>query len=282
MAALPDHSVNRIFTSLGNIEATPLASLTFPFFTTGDVLYVTRRARNVNEKEEAGRLMFHHDRLTTLYVTGGPRCAVAVRTAPKFVTSEEIQTNRKLLDQDAVDATLTRIRLHSPTSTFSTSARLDMIPGQVIILDIKSFIEGAACAVEGYELKSPILGLTGDFSLRSTLEKKALMVAGNRCPTVLDMLRDETLWCSFRHGNRRQRWFLFSLSPTSLGVKLRVVAFSSSEETHPVENDGKDESGMEGQFLVCGPAGTRTVVLWWMDWEDGIPLEEIEVEGFYC
>ncbi|KAF8999569.1 hypothetical protein BDZ89DRAFT_935827, partial [Hymenopellis radicata] len=150
---LPDYSGNRILTSLGNIEATPLASITFPSFTTGDVLYVTGRARNVVDKEEAGKMMFHQDRLTTLYVTGyvyirnalpfrqrlGTEAQMSPYSPPVRYLSEEIQSNMKLLDHGAVDATLTRLRLHSSTIatlTFSTSARLDIIPGQAIILDL--------------------------------------------------------------------------------------------------------------------------------------------------
>ncbi|KAK0243638.1 hypothetical protein EDD85DRAFT_944965 [Armillaria nabsnona] len=38
---LPDSSGNRIMMSLGNIEATPLASLTLIFYMTGDILYMT-------------------------------------------------------------------------------------------------------------------------------------------------------------------------------------------------------------------------------------------------
>jgi len=56
-------------TSLGNVEATPLASLTFVSFKTGDILYLTGNARNLYGAE-AQAVMPLQDRLTEIFITG--------------------------------------------------------------------------------------------------------------------------------------------------------------------------------------------------------------------
>lgn len=56
-------------TSLGNIEATPLASLTFVDFVSGDILYLTGDAENL-VGEDALQLMPFQKTLTTIRVTG--------------------------------------------------------------------------------------------------------------------------------------------------------------------------------------------------------------------
>ncbi|KAJ3317612.1 hypothetical protein HDV06_001344 [Boothiomyces sp. JEL0866] len=48
---LPDYSGNRFYQSLGNIQSDNAAGLVIPNFETGDLLYVTGRARNVFDKE---------------------------------------------------------------------------------------------------------------------------------------------------------------------------------------------------------------------------------------
>ncbi|KAF8625929.1 hypothetical protein AX17_006655 [Amanita inopinata Kibby_2008] len=66
---LPDYSGNRYMTSLGNIEATPHASLTILSFTNGDVLYLTGIAKNLLGLE-ANAIMPLQERITTVYITG--------------------------------------------------------------------------------------------------------------------------------------------------------------------------------------------------------------------
>lgn len=56
-------------TSLGNIEATPLASLTFVDFVSGDILYLTGDAENL-VGPDALKLMPFQKTLTTVCVTG--------------------------------------------------------------------------------------------------------------------------------------------------------------------------------------------------------------------
>ncbi|ATG45626.1 pyridoxamine 5'-phosphate oxidase family protein [Phaeobacter piscinae] len=66
---LPDHSGNRFYQSLGNIETDPQVGLVFPDFTTGDVLYITGDAENLLD-DEAEALMPRVSMLTRIKVTG--------------------------------------------------------------------------------------------------------------------------------------------------------------------------------------------------------------------
>lgn len=65
---IPDYSGNRFFSSLGNIEATGVAGITFCDFTTGDLLYITGSAYNVLDAEQAEALMPGAQRLTCITV----------------------------------------------------------------------------------------------------------------------------------------------------------------------------------------------------------------------
>ena len=66
---LPDHSGNRFYQSLGNIQSNRQVGLTFPNFESGDVLYVTGDAENLFD-EEAEALMPRVKLVTRIRVTG--------------------------------------------------------------------------------------------------------------------------------------------------------------------------------------------------------------------
>ncbi|WP_299669440.1 pyridoxamine 5'-phosphate oxidase family protein [uncultured Ruegeria sp.] len=66
---LPDHSGNRFYQSLGNIETDPQVGLVFPDFTTGEVLYVTGSAENLLD-DDAETLIPRVRILTRIKVTG--------------------------------------------------------------------------------------------------------------------------------------------------------------------------------------------------------------------
>ncbi len=66
---LPDHSGNRFYQSLGNIETDKQVGLAFPDFTTGDVLYITGDAENLYDTE-AEAIMPRVGLLTRIQVTG--------------------------------------------------------------------------------------------------------------------------------------------------------------------------------------------------------------------
>ncbi|MGL6314105.1 hypothetical protein [Vibrio sp. WXL103] len=66
---LPDHSGNRFYQSLGNIETDKQVGLIFPDFNTGDLLYLTGDAENLFD-EDAEQLMPRVRLLTRIKLTG--------------------------------------------------------------------------------------------------------------------------------------------------------------------------------------------------------------------
>jgi predicted pyridoxine 5'-phosphate oxidase superfamily flavin-nucleotide-binding protein len=150
---LPDFSGNRIMTSLGNIEATPFASMTFIDFVTGDVLYLTGKAQNLIG-DEAKAVMPLQNALTMLDVTGytlvkdalpvRQEAGSEVQRSPysppiKFLSEEpQSQSSKILSGKDQASALLSKIRIHSGsiiTFSFALSRNLSIKPGQAIILD---------------------------------------------------------------------------------------------------------------------------------------------------
>ncbi|KAF5377819.1 hypothetical protein D9615_006810 [Tricholomella constricta] len=156
---LPDFSGNRFMTSLGNIEATPLASLTFVSFTTGDILYLTGKATNLFNFD-AQLIMPLQNGLTAVYVTGyvyvsdalpvRQRPNTTAKTSPysppiRLLAEEETKSTLFTLSthSKAITALLTRIVLHSPTIatfTWDASAQLPVVPGQAAILDFSPLL----------------------------------------------------------------------------------------------------------------------------------------------
>ncbi|MEP2987867.1 MAG: hypothetical protein ABJN65_17990 [Parasphingorhabdus sp.] len=66
---MPDHSGNRFYQSLGNIETDRQVGLVFPDFTTGDMLYITGNAENLYDAD-AKEIMPRVELLTRIQVTG--------------------------------------------------------------------------------------------------------------------------------------------------------------------------------------------------------------------
>ncbi|KXN85012.1 hypothetical protein AN958_11857 [Leucoagaricus sp. SymC.cos] len=152
---LPDYSGNSMMTSLGNIECTPLASLTFVDFVTGDVLYLTGTATNV-VGTDTHTIMPFQNALTLIHTTGYVfvRDALPVRqkegtenraspySPPVRLLAEEASMNL-FNNDDRPDATLARIDIHAlnvMTFTWESSKDLEILPGQAIILDCSSFL----------------------------------------------------------------------------------------------------------------------------------------------
>ncbi|KAJ6507358.1 hypothetical protein C8R47DRAFT_1209265 [Mycena vitilis] len=150
---LPDFSGNRFMTSLGNIEATPLASLTFVDFVSGDILYLTGDAENL-VGQDAMKLMPFQKALTTVHVTGYTfvRDALPVRQrngtiaekspySPPIRLLAEETAPLALLDKS--EALLSRIDLRSPsiaTFTWDASVELQIKPGQAVIMDMSPLV----------------------------------------------------------------------------------------------------------------------------------------------
>lgn len=153
ICVIPDYSGNRMMQSLGNIDATPLASLTFVDFFSGHILYLTGEAKNL-VGSDARAIMPRANSLTTISITGYVfvEDSIAVRQQPgstvnrspysppiRFLT-DETQDSQSLAD---VSVTLTRVKLHSPhvaTFTFTSSAPVIIRPGQHAILDLTSLV----------------------------------------------------------------------------------------------------------------------------------------------
>ncbi|KAF9076764.1 hypothetical protein BDP27DRAFT_1283537 [Rhodocollybia butyracea] len=154
--AMPDYSGNRILTSLGNVEATPLASLTFVNFETGAILYLTGEATNY-VGEEAKQIMPMHNKnaLTTLFVTGYTfvldalpvRQTVGTPAEPspysppiRFLAEEDGQLSLAKPDQMVL---LASINMHSPTIAtfwFRSPDPLAIKPGQAAILSFAALL----------------------------------------------------------------------------------------------------------------------------------------------
>ncbi|KAG6851841.1 hypothetical protein C0991_005555, partial [Blastosporella zonata] len=150
---------NRYMTSLGNIEASHLASLTFVCFTSGTVLYLTGAATNLFGVA-AQRLMPMHSQnaLTTTYITGFTLVADAlpVRQRPGTTpTPSPYSPPVRFLAEESgggtrieeATALLTRIEIHSPTLatfTWAPSEKLTIIPGQAVIMDFTPLIGAKA------------------------------------------------------------------------------------------------------------------------------------------
>ncbi|EGQ7996635.1 oxidoreductase [Vibrio vulnificus] len=84
---MPDHSGNRFYQSIGNIQTNKQVGLTFPDFNTGDLLYLTGDAENLFD-EEAELVMPRVNLLTRIRVTG----AVHIRQGLnlKMVSDEQL------------------------------------------------------------------------------------------------------------------------------------------------------------------------------------------------
>ncbi|KAF7357898.1 putative PNPOx domain-containing protein [Mycena venus] len=153
---IPDFSGNRFMTSLGNIEATPLASLTFIDFVSGDILYLTGGAENL-VGDDALKLMPFQKTLTTVYATGYTlvRDALPVRqrngtspegspySPPIRLLAEEAPAVALLNKAEHATALLSRVDLHSSsiaTFTWESSVDLHINPGQAIIMDMSPLV----------------------------------------------------------------------------------------------------------------------------------------------
>ncbi|RXW14497.1 hypothetical protein EST38_g11357 [Candolleomyces aberdarensis] len=156
---IPDYSGNRFMSSLGNIEYTPLASVLIVDFDTGDVLYLTGDAENL-QGQAAEDIMPLHKSLTTLRVTGYRflKDALPLRQK-KDIEPSPYSPAIKLLKEEIElqgahttffegvggklpQAVLQKIDLHSPNiATFTfRSPSLSIQPGQAIILDFKALL----------------------------------------------------------------------------------------------------------------------------------------------
>jgi len=165
---IPDYSGNRMMQSLGNVDATPLASLTFFDFVSGDILYVTGNAKNI-VGPDAQAIIPRVNVITTVETTGYVFIAnaLAVHQKPgsnierspysppvRFLAEEKAPSDISL---ENVSISLTRIKLHTPsvaTFIFTSSKPVTIKPGQHAIIDMTAFSGKEAyqhMAHEGFE-----------------------------------------------------------------------------------------------------------------------------------
>jgi len=157
---LPDHSGNRFYQSLGNIETDKQVGLAFPNFVTGDILYITGNAENLFDAA-AESLMPRVSLLTRIQVTG----AVFVKGALnlQLVSDEQLSPYnppvrylRSELEEmghaadivetsKSIDASLVSVRRLSDTVstfTFELSEEIDAwLPGGFGIFDFSEMLD---------------------------------------------------------------------------------------------------------------------------------------------
>ncbi|KAL4764810.1 putative oxidoreductase, FAD-binding [Aspergillus foveolatus] len=158
---LPDYSGNRFLSSLGNIEASGLAGFTIVDFESGDILYLTGKAKNVVGEEACTIIKRHSGCITLLEVTGYTlvRDALPVRQAPGSVVGRSpYSPNIKYLVEEAevqgFGGTSEKARLQSARQLSSDLAvfrfkvvpndtggvRLSIRPGQAVVLDFMDWL----------------------------------------------------------------------------------------------------------------------------------------------
>lgn len=152
---IPDYSGNRLMTSLGNIEATPVAAVTIIDFITGNILYLTGQARTA-VGHEAQSIMPRQRVVTLLEVTGYTfvRDALPLRqrpgtspipspySPPVRLLAEEVAGSSKYFEEETA-LTLARVQLLSKdlaTFTWESSKPISIQPGQTAILDFSDLV----------------------------------------------------------------------------------------------------------------------------------------------
>lgn len=228
-------------TSLGNVEASSRAAMTFLDFETGSTLYLTGTARNL-VGSEAQALMPRQNLLTTLYTEAFIyiRNALPIRQRPgteverspysppiKFLAEEKQVQQLQVLD--GIYVTLVRIELLSrtlATFTFETDKEVKIRPGQAAALDFTDLLGATQYAhmapgnetsvnddrIRTWTVSSSSLGETKTFSL-TMREKPGGLVTG-------------ALFNLTRHASVKMPAILEDSRP--LGLKVRLVGITGS------------------------------------------------------
>ena len=156
---LPDHSGNRFYQSLGNIETDKQVGMIFPDFTNGDILYITGTAENLHDAE-AEAIMPRVGLLTRIQVNGAVfvkaglnlRLTSDEQYSPynppvKYLKSELAQMGHVTEAQTAepVKATLVSTEAHSQsmsTFTFQLSSPIEQgLPGGFGVFDFSGLLD---------------------------------------------------------------------------------------------------------------------------------------------
>ncbi|KAL3447307.1 hypothetical protein BJX65DRAFT_318197 [Aspergillus insuetus] len=156
---LPDYSGNRFMSSLGNIEVNGVAGFTIVDFDSGDVLYLTGKARNLIG-DEAREVMSRHASVTVLETTGYTLVAGALpvrqRPGSKIGRSPYSPKVRYLVEEAESELGSSvahkaqfesAVQLSSDLAVFRFklipkpgAAALRIQPGQAIVLDFMDWL----------------------------------------------------------------------------------------------------------------------------------------------
>lgn len=252
-------------TSLGNIEVTPLASLTFVSFTTGDILYITGDARTLIGRPSRD-LMPLQNALTTVYVTGYivVRNALPIRQRFNTITEPspysppirllaEESVHSTLYEATEVSALLTGVKMHGSslaTFTWECSEEVHIKPGQAAIMDFTAMV-GATIyrhvdpddptglnddRVRTWTVSTSHSSATRTFDL-TMREKPGGVVTG----ALFDIARK-------LHLER------FTRDPRSLGLKVRLMGISG-DFILPAPAFGLDGSSATKLLWIAGGIG---------------------------
>ena len=148
---LPDYSGNRFYQSLGNVETDPVMGIVALDFTTGAMLQVSGRARNLFD-EEASRVMPGATLITVVSIDEAFLTAGALDL--ELASEEQLSPynpRRRLLASEApgderpflATATLvdvTKESSHVSTFTFSLPTEADLVPGGHAIFDFSAHV----------------------------------------------------------------------------------------------------------------------------------------------
>ncbi|KAJ3562452.1 hypothetical protein NP233_g9565 [Leucocoprinus birnbaumii] len=149
---LPNYGGNRLMNSMGNIQVTPFASLVFPSFSTGTVLYITGDAQNLFGAP-ARDIMPDSNVITTIQTTGfvfvhnalplreeQSGVSISPYSPPIRYLAEEIPPVERY---DDVMLTLLSARVHNDTLatfTWKASRPIKIAPSQNVVLELSDLI----------------------------------------------------------------------------------------------------------------------------------------------
>ena len=146
---LPDYSGNRFYQSLGNVETDPVMGVAIPDFTTGAMLQVTGRARNLFD-EDASRIMPGATLITlitideALLTTGALDLEIAgdeqlspYNPKPRILASETPSDRHPLTMKATLVDVIEESTLVS-TFTFALPREAELVPGGHAIFDFGS------------------------------------------------------------------------------------------------------------------------------------------------
>jgi len=148
---LPDYSGNRFYQSLGNVETDAVMGVAVPDFTSGAMLQITGRARNLFDAEASalmpGATLVTVVSLDEAYVTSGALDLELVGpeelspyNPPVRPLATEAPRDRSAVSLRAKLVGIARDSKRISTFTFEVDEPLDVVPGGYVVLDFSARI----------------------------------------------------------------------------------------------------------------------------------------------